>query len=304
MEDIFSDDDKPSLVPVPSSRESVSSGARRGKKDVQKICIVPKCDEAKKPNAKLCRRHNCHADNVKYNASKAGEEQKTAVAKGMKDDALAIEMVEEWQEKNIASGLFKNGVVDWAEWNKKFGLTVSIDDTSRRRPFEKMQFIIRQVNKFGRTKEEAKNMWNEAEAGQYARDYRGYQGQLRLWLDDKEFQDRKRSIYIDEGALEGSNKKKKIKDSDRDATRVHVHELANAHADEFFHGQSSLAHGSEKRRLSFGAGESDREEPKEASAASASQTGDAATTSPGAERPRLKRVQHNLRTAPSTLILT
>ena len=227
---------------------STTAGGRRGRKEVQKICLVPECDEMKKPNSKWCRHHSCHADNCKYAASKKSEEQKQAVLDGFKDDNKATEMILAWQEKNIASGLFKNGVVDWAEWNSKFGLRVSIVDTSRKKPYEKLEFIIRQKNKFGRSDEEAKNMWNEAEAGSWKRDYKGYRGQLRLWLPKGEFQDRKREQYIDEGAVEGSNRKKGAKEADRDAMRQHVNELATSHGHEFFAGRSSLASGSERMR--------------------------------------------------------
>ena len=56
-----------------------------------------------------------------------------------------------------------------------------------------------------------------------------------------EFIDRQQERFIDEGAQEGSSRKKKIRDSDRDALRVHVGELDTSFGHEFFANQSTLA---------------------------------------------------------------
>ena len=56
-------------------------------------------------------------------------------------------------------------------------------------------------------------MWNEREAEGWKRDRKGYRGCLRLWLPKGEFIDRQQERFIDEGAQEGSSRKKKIRDS-------------------------------------------------------------------------------------------
>ena len=221
---------------VASSTNSVSS-SKRGRKEVQKECLMPACDELKKPGSKFCRHHHCHCDNAKYAAGRDSEEQKQAVIEGFKDDAKAVEMIAEWSQRNIASPLFRNGVCDWNEWNARFGLRVSIKEGAKTKPFEKREFIIRQVSKFGRSEEQAKGLWNEAEASSCRRD----QGQLRLWLAKGEYEDKSKERYVDESALEGTNRKKKMKDKDRDAMRMHVHELGTGFGHEFFQGQSSVA---------------------------------------------------------------
>ncbi|CAE7249381.1 unnamed protein product [Symbiodinium sp. CCMP2456] len=223
-----------------ASTNSVTS-SKRGRKEVQKECLMPTCDELKKPGSKFCRHHHCHADNAKYSASKVSAEQQQAVVDGFKDDAKAVEMVEEWSQRNIASPLFKNGVCDWSEWNARFGLRVSIREGAKTKPYEKREFIIRQVSKFGRTEEQAKGLWNEAEASSCRRDHGGFQGQLRLWLAKEEYEDKAKERFVDESALEGTNRKKKMKDKDRDAMRMHVHELNTGFGHEFFQGQSSVA---------------------------------------------------------------
>ena len=149
-------------------------------------------------------------------------------------------MVEEWSKRNVASPLFKQGTCDWGEWNARFGLKVSITEGSRAVPFEQRQFIIRQTTKFGRTDEQAKNLWVEAEASNCRRDYLGFQGQLRLWLHKGEFVDKEKTRYLDQAAVEGSSRKKSMKNKDRDALRMHVHELDTGFGHEFFHGQSNV----------------------------------------------------------------
>ncbi|CAE7506268.1 unnamed protein product, partial [Symbiodinium necroappetens] len=223
-----------------ASTNSVAS-SKRGRKEVQKECLIPTCDEIKKPGSKFCRHHHCHCDNAKYAASKVSEEQRQAVVEGFKDDAKAVEMVEEWSQRNIASPLFKQGVCDWSEWNARFGLRVSIKEGAKTKPYEKREYIIRQVSKFGRTEEQAKSLWNEAEASSCRRDHGGFQGQLRLWLAKEEYEDKSKERFVDESALEGTNRKKKMKDKDRDAMRMHVHELKTGFGHKFFQGQSSVA---------------------------------------------------------------
>ena len=242
----------------PASTASTNSGdgtstagsSRHGRKESQKTCLIVVCEEQKKPGSKFCRFHTCHRDNLLFAASKMGEEQKEAQAAAMKIDSKAADMVLEWSEKNIASPLFKNGMVDWAEWNSRYGLQVGVREGSMKIPFEKRQFVIRQVTKFGRTEKEAESLWNQAEAENHKRDYKGFNGQLRLWLAKQEYQDSYKDKHVNEEAIEGSNRKKKIKESDRDAMRLHVDELQLGHHHEFFHGRSSLASSSKGGLLS------------------------------------------------------
>ena len=224
-----------------NSSVSGLSRSRRGQRIVDPFCIMPRCDDEKKNKSKFCRFHSCHLDNLKHAASKESDAQKEAVAEALKDDGKAVDMIAAWSTKNVASGLFKGNLVDWAEWNSRFGLRTSIIEGTRTVPFEKTQFVLRQKNKFGRTDEEAVSMWNEREAEGWKRDRKGYRGCLRLWLPKGEFIDRQQERFIDEGAQEGSSRKKKIRDSDRDALRVHVGELDTSFGHEFFANQSTLA---------------------------------------------------------------
>ena len=89
-------------------------------------------------------------------------EQNEANTAAMKDDSKAAEMVADWSEKNIASPLFKNGIVDWAKWNSKYGLEVRVREGSTQVPLREKQFVIRQVAKYGRTEKEAGSLWCQA----------------------------------------------------------------------------------------------------------------------------------------------
>ena len=150
-------------------------------------------------------------------------------------------MVQTWAEKNIASGLFRGGTVNWGEWNERFGLETSVTEGSRTTPFEKIQYLLRQQKKFGRSEAEALSLWNQAVASDAKRDYKGFQGQIRLWLPKEDYVLKESKRYVDQAAVEGSNRKKNVREADRDAMRLHVGELSTNFGHEFFANQSSLS---------------------------------------------------------------
>ena len=52
-------------------------------------------------------------------------------------------------------------------------------------PFEKEQFIIREMQKYGRTRDRAALKWAAHEKQGFKRDHDGDEGQMRLWLPSK-----------------------------------------------------------------------------------------------------------------------
>ena len=116
----------------------------------------------------------------------------------------------------------------------------STTDTNRAKPFEKEEYIIRQVNKLGRSKGDALNLWNEAVAASHARDHLGFKGQLRLWLQHSVFKDVSTENYIDKSAVEGSNRIKNPNQEVREALRRHTHESKASVSDGYFSGGSGL----------------------------------------------------------------
>ena len=78
-----------------------ASSSRRGRKEAQRTCLIPDCEDLKKAGSKFCRRHTCHRDNLLHLAGKKSDEQRQGIAEKLKDDATGAEMVEQFAAKNI-----------------------------------------------------------------------------------------------------------------------------------------------------------------------------------------------------------
>ena len=232
----------------PSSRSAASTAGRKKRKFTSgstPYCIMPRCDEEKKKGQRFCNHQWRHYDNMRAQAVAAeaagSKDQKKIFVEMMSDDEAAIQEIDRFAEENIASGAWKKKKkIDWAEWNERRGVKTSTTDTNRAKPFEREEYIIRQVNKFGRSKGDALNLWNEAVAASHARDHLGFKGQLRLWLQHSVFKDVSTENYIDKSAVEGSSRIKNPNQEVREALRRHTHESKASVSDGYFSGGSGL----------------------------------------------------------------
>ena len=107
-----------------------------------------------------------------------------AVAPAMRWCTVAAEEVIEHMETRAATK--KTGhartMTSAAEWEERHSKQ-NVDGSCKGiQPFEKKQFCIRMETTFGRSKEEAEELWNEALNGPWKRDNLGYKGVQRLWL--------------------------------------------------------------------------------------------------------------------------
>eukprot|EP00969_Alexandrium_andersonii_P247478 10936040-Alexandrium_andersonii.AAC.1 len=114
-----------------------------------------------------------------------------------------------------------------------------------------MQWILRQVNKYGRDKGEAAEEWNHLEAtGTYRKDNFGHKNSLRMWLPKNEYIDKNTTRYINGETKESSDRKKSASAQYTNALKQHAHDMFAAphgvtHGHAFFSGQcaSSSADG-------------------------------------------------------------
>ena len=131
-------------------------------------------------------------------------------------------------------------MIEWAQWNQKHGIRLSTDKQIITYPFEEAEYILRQVNKFGRSKPQAKKMWDQRVRQTWKRDNHGEEGALRLWLAKKEQEVQHDETFQEGAAVEGSKMIKAPKANQMDALRMHVHECGLSHGHEFFANQSTL----------------------------------------------------------------
>ena len=121
-------------------------------------------------------------------------------------------------------------------------MKISMKDVDMCRPFEKEQYILKMMRRFGIIRERASQEWNGFEANDTRLDYKGRDGQIRLWLQSEEGQEKAKERYKDFASEEGSDRIKQPTAEVRDALRRHAHGAAQGcgHGDEFFHGRSTL----------------------------------------------------------------
>ena len=210
------------------------------------ICILPSCPDPKKKGARFCYHHNRHWESMKAQAKAKGEEQLQNFNEKTREDTVAAREVEIYAANNVSTDKGKRkSLINWQEWNERHGVKLSNTDTNRTRPYEKEQFVLLMINSFGRTRPEAEEIWSDHEASSADRDWKGYKGQVRLWILAEEFKDRTRETFIEGAAVSGSERKKNVSLAEQDAMRRHVHEFATGPAGaslthEFFSGRSTL----------------------------------------------------------------
>ena len=103
-------------------------------------------------------------------------------------------------------------------------------------PYEEAQWVLEQVNKYGRDKKKAQDAWKGKLAGHWRRDNLGFEGCLRLWLPAKEYEDKATSKFAKGASKESSKLKKTPNATELDAFRSHATEADLDHSHEFFRG--------------------------------------------------------------------
>ena len=179
-------------------------GGNSGNK--QEPCLMPLCPDPRKRGARFCPRHHSFYENLRNQAVNAGDKQLDAFNSKMSSPDVAIEEVGKHAANNISVGTKKHkSKVNWAEWNQRYGITLSTTDGTRLTPFEKEQWIRRQVHKFGRERDMAEKMWAQHEACGAKRDWLGFGGSVRLWLLKEEYEDLAKTKFIEGVAKENSD---------------------------------------------------------------------------------------------------
>ena len=98
--------------------------------------------------------------------------------------------------------------MNWVAFRKRHGMRKRSADGSRDIPFEKEQWILRQINKFGRTRGIATAAWEKYDRDKVVdSDSLGFGGQLRLWLPKGEYRLTETETFVEGAAEEGTDKK-------------------------------------------------------------------------------------------------
>ena len=212
------------------------------------LCPIPLCESVKKANGRFCPRHERRCAVMKYQAGQQGEEQAKAFTDKMKSLPIAIDEIQKFGVDNPILDDKTTGKhassINWVEFNQRHGIRLEESEGNRLAPFEKEQWILRAINKFGRTREEATDQWDLYTRTPGKEDYFGYKNQLRLWLPKTEFIDTTRTKFIEAACLEGSDKRKNPNAATVDAHRLAVHDKFSkpygvSHGHQFFAGRAS-----------------------------------------------------------------
>ena len=231
--------------------KSVSGSSSIARKSPNHLCPIQRCDEGAKQGSRFCRTHHRYFEQRKYavehgeDGSKAKRETWT---KKCKDDAgFACREVEHQMSLKAAVSKWKGSdssvMVQNASWQEDRGTRLESAKKTQKKPFEKKEWVIRRVNKFGWSESDATAEWNQLEAVTKDRDYAGHKGGVRLWLDKGEIQEQSKSQYEDRGINESSDVLKNVSEADREALRFHSIHLGNelrAESSGFLHGRTGL----------------------------------------------------------------
>ena len=236
--------------PVPPSESgSVSGSARKGRASLGsttsggdssrvKLCQYPTCDLDCKQGRRHCSHHNRHLDNSRTQVrSKYGAEGLKSFSDKCRDIEFANQQIEYMAARSVGLSMFARApLIDFAQWEQQFGVLVETRQATQTRPFEETEWILRQVNKYGREKEEAASDWKQKLAGPWKRDYAGHGGKIRLWLPSKEYEEKGSSQFIQGASKEVSKSKKNPKEFELEAFRLHAVEAGFNHGHSFFGG--------------------------------------------------------------------
>ena len=216
---------------------------------------MPKCMLTKKKGSRWCSFHQCHQDNrrhFKEFGPGGSSAKRDAWMKQMAADInFAIE--ELTLQETICAGIKKWGKSttkqhESLQLQEKSGSTLNDKSGVIVVPYEKEEWILRQINKKGRTREWASNRWNEHLAGKWTQDYKGEDGQIRLWLPKYEFTEQSRSKFLENSSFSNSDVIKNPSQDDVYALSMFIHARHNAltfnHS--FFTGGCGIPYISEK----------------------------------------------------------
>ncbi|OLP85976.1 Tenascin-R [Symbiodinium microadriaticum] len=169
--------------------------------------------------------------------SKYGAEGLKSFSDKCRDIEFANQQIEYMAARSVGLSMFARApLIDFAQWEQQFGVLVETRQATQTRPFEETEWILRQVNKYGREKEEAASDWKQKLAGPWKRDYAGHGGKIRLWLPSKEYEEKGSSQFIQGASKEVSKSKKNPKEFELEAFRLHAVEAGFNHGHSFFGG--------------------------------------------------------------------
>jgi hypothetical protein len=146
----------------------------------------------------------------------------------------AVAGIAKWKQGDKQNALLR--------WQEESGARADLEAAALTQPFEKEQWVLRRMRKFGTERANAVEMWNQAEAVTSERDYKGECGALRLWLAKGEYKKEAKTQYLDQRAQSQSEDIKKPTEAEVHALTMFVHNKSAAinfqHA--FFHGGAGV----------------------------------------------------------------
>lgn len=177
---------------------------------------------------------------AKKKSDAEGKSQLEMFNESMADDEVARAEVSRHYEENVCIKKFAHRkLINWAEFNKKHYVKRAQQEGEQRVPYEKEEWILRQIGKMGRTRAQATSIWDQHLAGTCRRANDGLGGQVRLWLLKKEFMSIFKETGVEQGMTESSDKLKDLSSGDMDALLRFSHRGLTGHGDEFFRGESA-----------------------------------------------------------------
>jgi hypothetical protein len=129
---------------------------------------------------------------MRYQASQRGAAQLAVFTKMMSSSLVATEEILKFAAVSAAiPDAKRKALINWTLFNKSYGEKLEQGDHTLDAPYEKEQWIPRQVSKLGRKRETAETAWvSFLGARSVQRDNLGFAGGLRQWLPKGEYSEK------------------------------------------------------------------------------------------------------------------
>jgi hypothetical protein len=208
--------------------------------------MQPRCDDEVKKGRKLCYQHQRVFDNKRYelehNKKDGSKDKMLAWVAAMKDPVFMVKQIEASCVERASVGRWKNQqFLTNAQWEEEAGFRINDVSGQQLHPYEKEQWILKKIAKYGWTRSRADGRWCEMLVENWEQDRKGEDGDTRLWLP-KDFKQKDKGNFQNMGVKERSDVLKDHTQEELDALRRHVHDKAptmSHHAD-FFKGKSGV----------------------------------------------------------------
>ena len=152
----------------------------------------------------------------------------------MKNANLAASVLDEEEARNPPGKWQRKRVIDWTQWSRRWGTTVSATNRDEEKEYTLDSFVKKCI-RGGETREEAISKWKDMVSNPSI-EREGSGANLVLWIPQARKRLRDKTLYVDNAVTEGSKQHRGLPSQDVADLKEFCHSSMKAHTDDFFKG--------------------------------------------------------------------